>query len=40
MTGTGGQEYIDEMMVAMRESGFDTILNEVNAQYAAWLAAK
>ena len=40
MTGTGGQEYIDEMMAAMRESGFDTILNEVNAQYAAWLAAK
>ena len=40
MTGTGGQESIDAMMAAMRESGFDTILNEVNAQYAAWLAAK
>ena len=40
MTGTGGQESIDAMMAAMRESGFDTILTEVNAQYAAWLAAK
>lgn len=40
MTGTGGQESIDAMMAAMRESGFDTILTEVNAQYQAWLAAK
>ena len=40
MTGTGGQESIDAMMAAMRESGFDTILNEVNAQFQAWQAAK
>lgn len=40
MTGTGGQESIDAMMAAMRDSGFDTILNEVNTQYQAWLAAK
>ena len=40
MTGTGGQDYIDDMMAAMRDSGFDTILTEVNAQYQAWLAAK
>ncbi len=40
MTGTGGQESIDAMMAAMRDSGFDTILNEVNAQYAEWLANK
>ena len=38
MTGTGGQESIDAMMAAMREAGFDTILNEVNAQFAAWKA--
>ncbi len=40
MTGTGGQDEIDAMMDAMRESGFDTILTEVNAQYAEWLANK
>lgn len=40
MTGTGGQDSIDAMLSEMRESGFDTILDEVNAQYAAWLAAK
>lgn len=40
MTGTGGQESIDAMMAAMRDSGFDTILTEVNTQYQAWLAAK
>ena len=40
MTGTGGQESIDAMMAAMRESGFDTILTEVNAQFQAWQAAK
>ena len=28
------------MLAAMRESGFDTILTEVNAQYAEWLANK
>ena len=38
MTGTGGQESIDAMMAEMRDSGFDTVLAEVNAQYAAWLA--
>ena len=40
MTGTGGQDSIDDMMAAMRDAGFDTILAEVNEQYAAWLAAK
>ena len=38
MTGTGGQESIDAMMAAMRDAGFDTILAEVNAQFAAWKA--
>ena len=38
LTGTGRQDHIDAMMVAMRQSGFDTILAEINAQYAAWLA--
>ena len=40
MTGTGDQSTIDDMMAAMRDSGFDTILTEVNAQYAEWLANK
>ena len=40
MTGTGGQDYIDAMMAAMRTAGFDTILNEVNTQFAAWQSAK
>lgn len=40
MTGTGGQDYIDAMMAAMRTAGFDTILNEVNTQFAAWKSAK
>ncbi len=38
MTGTGGQESVDAMMAAMRDSGFDTVLNEINAQFAAWKA--
>ncbi len=38
MTGTGGQESIDAMLAAMRDAGFDTILAEVNAQFAAWKA--
>ena len=38
MTGTGGQNIIDEMLAAMGEAGFDAILTEVNGQYAAWLA--
>ena len=40
MTGTGGQDSIDAMLADMRASGFDTILAEVNAQFAAWQAAK
>jgi len=36
MTGTGGQESIDAMMAAMRDSGFDTVLNEINTQFNAW----
>ena len=40
MTGTGSMDDVADMMAAMRDSGFDTILDEVNAQYAAWLAAK
>ena len=40
MTGTGGQDSIDAMLADMRASGFDTILTEVNAQFAAWQAAK
>ena len=41
MTGTGEPEAtVADMMAAMRDSGFDEILTEVNAQYAAWLAAK
>ena len=40
MTGTGGQESIDAMLADMRASGFDTILAEVNAQFAAWQASK
>lgn len=40
MTGTCGQSEIESMMADMREAGFDTILNEVNAQYDAWLAEK
>jgi putative aldouronate transport system substrate-binding protein len=38
MTGTGGQESIDAMLAEMRAAGFDTILAEVNAQFAAWKA--
>ena len=38
MTGTGGQDQIDAMLDAMRDAGFDTILAEVNAQFAAWKA--
>ena len=38
MTGTGGQDQIDAMLAAMRDAGFDTILTEVNAQFAAWKA--
>jgi len=40
MTGTGSMDDVADMMAAMRDSGFDTILDEVNAQYATWLAAK
>ncbi len=41
MTGTGEPEAtVEQMMSAMRGSGFDRILDEVNAQYAAWLANK
>ena len=40
MTGTGDMSSVEDMMAAMRDSGFDTILTEVNAQYAEWLAAK
>ena len=40
MTGTGDQEYIDAMMSDMRAAGFDTILNEVNTQFAAWQATR
>lgn len=40
MTGTGTQENIDAMLSEMRDSGFDDILNEVNAQYKEWLANK
>ena len=36
MTGTGGQDSIDDMLAAMRDAGFDTILTEVNAQFNAW----
>ena len=36
MTGTGGQDLIDEMLDAMHDAGFNTILTEVNAQFAAW----
>ena len=38
MTGTGGQDSIDDMLAAMRDAGFDTILTEVNAQFNAWKA--
>ena len=38
LTGTCGQNEIDAMMEKMRWAGFDTILEEVNTQYAAWLA--
>ena len=38
MTGTGGQDQIDAMLAAMRDAGFDTILAEVNAQFAEWKA--
>ncbi len=41
MTGTGEPEAtVAQMMDAMRASGFDDILAEVNAQYQAWLASK
>ena len=40
LTGTGGQNLIDEMLADMRGAGFDAILAEVNAQYAAWLESK
>ena len=36
MTGTCGQEEIDSMLSDMRAAGFDTILQEINAQYTAW----
>ena len=38
MTGTGGQDSIDDMLAAMRDAGFDTILTEVNNQFNAWKA--
>ena len=37
MTGTVGQDQIDSMLADMREAGVDTVLAEINAQYAAWL---
>ena len=41
LTGTGDPETtVADMMAAMRDSGFDEVLAEVNAQYSAWLAAK
>lgn len=41
MTGTGDPDtVIPEMMQKMRDSGFDDIQKEVQAQFDAWLAAK
>ena len=40
-TGTGDVEAnVAAMMSAMRDSGFDDIVADVQAQYDAWLASK
>ena len=40
-TGTGDVEAnVAAMMSAMRDSGFDEIVADVQAQYDAWLASK